>query len=424
MKKDQPYQYVGSGHLQASAPVFNKISPTTTQTNLSQWKIKPKGKYFHNDVLWPVLPEEHDQDPAIMKKLFSVVEQVSAKSRFLAVRYDMHVLDYSADNRILDNFHMLLFKKLAQVYPKSFVSYAWVRERASIDPHHYHYLLMMDGNYIRYPNKLLAIVDDCWKQAGGNYVGWANNCYYFVTANDIETYTNLMIRVSYMGKRRTKESTKGIQHVGTGMRQPKMVSRPKAVQSTKPKAKEPSTASTYPDSGMLDKYFSGEEDLSHYEFHGENKLSTRYRPRWPAHRQNFLFETLITGISLSAYARKYRLNLKRVYANLRCVGGQSLKIIHWAWHRYRFLQDNCTLDNYIKNNRLSHKTAKKQLRRKPMSEDWRQHFDNYYTHFWPLGWTVADYCRSCELVPSTARRYLVDFPFIDLINPFLLKPWL
>ncbi|WP_151995998.1 hypothetical protein [Buttiauxella massiliensis] len=114
----------------------------------------------------------------------------------------------------------------------------------------------------------------------------------------------------------------------------------------------------------------------------------------------------------------------RTYANLRLVGGQSLKIIHWAWHRLRYQQSGSSLIDYIKKNKLNQRTAAKQLRRKQMSAHWSRHFDNYYQNYWPEGWTVADYCRKEGLVQSSARRYLVDFPFIGLINPFVLKPWL
>jgi hypothetical protein len=91
-----------------------------------------------------------------------------------------------------------------------------------------------------------------------------------------------------------------------------------------------------------------------------------------------LSEAVTTGISLSQYAYKYHLSASWVYANFKRVGGQSLKVIHWAWHRYRFYQSNSILDNYLKNNRLHQKIAKKQLQRKPMSVFWQNHFDNYY----------------------------------------------
>ncbi|RHH45608.1 inovirus Gp2 family protein [Citrobacter portucalensis] len=436
MKKNYNNQEKTFANEKAFDSVFNKIGWTTSTA------IHPKGNYFYKDILWPVLPAEHDQDLVVMKKIFDTVDKVSTASRFLAVRYDLHVPAYSANNAVVEYFLKLLFDNLALIYPKSFVSYVWVREQTAVEPQHYHLLLLMDGNCIRHPNKLNGIVDTCWKNAGGARVWFPKNCYYFVTANNFKAYADLMLRVSYMGKRRTKESIeKGIARVGKGSRKPKKINskkRASPIHSACPVAathpQEPQelvniTTERY--SGMLDKYFLGEAALptflrrkSHYELYDQNKWWTNYAPRWGNQRHNYLFEALITGISLSDYASKYRLSRQRVYANCRSVGGQSLKIIHWAWHRYRFLQSNSTLDSYLKNNKLRHKTARRQLQRKPMSDFWSWHFDNYYMQFWPYNWTVAGYCQQYNLVPSTARRYLVDFPFIGLINPFLLKQWL
>ncbi|EAC0629236.1 inovirus Gp2 family protein [Salmonella enterica] len=418
--------------------VFNTITPDKPG-NLVEYQ--PKGTFVFKEVMWSVLPEKRDQDTKIMKRIFGAVDKVSAMSRFLAVRYDFRLPTYSADNRIMDDFHNLLFRQLSKNYPKSFISYLWVREQGSGEAQHYHYLLMLDGNYIRYPNKLNTIVRHCWEQVAGGSVWFPENGYYFVSENDLKTYTELMLRVSYLGKRRTKESIdKGIKLFGSGMRKPKPVapSRQKPAitpckpinqkSETKTNDQDMALKSTY--SGMLDKYFLGKARLpavlrkrSSDELYDENKWWCN-SPRWSGHRHNYALEALITGISLSEYAHKYRLNQARVYANCRRVGGQSLKIIHWAWHRYCFQKSKSTLDDYINNHRLNQKTAKKQLRRKPMSPHWSQHFDRYYQKYWPKGWTVADYCREHNLVASTARRYIVDFPFIDLIDPFLLKPWL
>ena len=441
MKKSLTNQTTIDNHHLKCVPVFNNIiKPKFTSG------YQPKGKYLYRDVLWSVLPEEHDQEPTIMKRLFDTVDRVSAMSRFLAVRYDLRVPTYSADNLVIDTFHQLLFERLGQTYPKSFISHLWVREQGQGEAQHYHYLLMLDGNHIRYPNKLNAMVQHCWEQATGGSVWFPENGYYFVTPNDVETYSKLILRVSYLGKKRSKGSiAAGIKIFGSGLRKPKRV---------KPHTEKNSPASIhsigeepidYPSDtslqsaqamnnayrGMLDKYFTGKAKLLSFhrpyarnELYDERKWWDHYHPRWPTLRSNYLSEALITGISLSQYARKYHLSPERVYANCRNVGGQSLKIIHWAWHRYCFLKSKSTLANYIKNNQLHHKTAARQLRRKPMSVFWSQHFDNYYQTHWPEGWTVADYCRKYNLAPSTARRYMVAFPFIGLINPFLLKPWL
>ena len=432
MKKTTSNQSIARLPCKENDQVFNDI------TKWSPNECQPKGTFTYKDVVWPVQPAEHDQELKIMKKIFETLNHVSTVPRFLAVRYDLHLPAYSADNSVIDCFHKLLFSQLSQAYPKSFISYLWVREQGQGNAQHYHYLLMLDGNYIRYPNKLNTIVQYCWKHAAGGRAWFPSNGYYFVTENDVDTYAKLMLRVSYLGKRRTKETIgKGIKRIGSGFRKPRLSKTKRKVSVKQSVILSTSIANTKPQStvtnaecynGILDKYFAKVPlrflKHSHSELYHQEPWWKINAPKWPAHRKQYLFEALITGISLSGYAHKYGISPTRAYANLRQVGGQSLKIIHWAWHRFRYQQSESSLIDYIKKNKLNQRTAAKQLRRKQMSAHWSRHFDSYYRNYWPEGWTVADYCRKEGLVQSSARRYLVDFPFIGLINPFVLKPWL
>lgn len=107
------------------------------------------------------------------------------------------------------------------------------------------------------------------------------NAYYFVTKNDIEKYTELMFRISYFGKKCTKETiVKGIRRVGQGFTKPKPCSckpqhaRVKDIPKTSTDLKV-STLS-YCFAGKLDKYFLGEAELpmfhrrrSYYELYDE-----------------------------------------------------------------------------------------------------------------------------------------------------------
>ncbi|TSJ58802.1 inovirus Gp2 family protein [Atlantibacter subterranea] len=423
-------QLENTSTISASNTVFNNISPGIIAG------IQSKGIFIFKDVLWPVLYSEEEQDIRIMGKVFDAVDKVATKSRFLAVRYDLHLPEYTSGNQPISDFHNLLFKMISENYPKSFISYLWVREQGNSESQHYHYLLMLDANCIRYPNLLNKIVDRCWHLATAGTVFFPKNGYYTVARDNPESYAKLMLRVSYFGKKYTKEHiAKGIRRIGHGFKKPKPFirktrqARAKVILKASDNLKSISLPSCY--EGSLDKYFQGEAELpmfyrrrSYYELVDEEKWWIRDAPRWSGHRRNYLFEALITGVSLSGYARKYRLNPERVYANCRQVGGQSLKIIYWAWHRYCFLQSKGSVESYIRNNKLRYKSAAKQLRRKPMSDRWKKHFDDYYLRFWPEGWSVAEYCRHVGIVPSTARRYLVDFPYFGLINPFLLRPWL
>jgi len=412
--------------------------------------IKPKGEFLYNDILWKVLPANDQQNRKMMKRIFENVDRVSVlSSRFLAVRYDLHLKEFQTNNQVIELFHKHLFAQLRKHYPKSFVSYIWVRERNEADAQHYHYALMMDGDYIRTPYRLNEIVKICWEEAAGGTVYFPENMDYFVKPNDIDTYSKLMIRLSYFGKKATKEPSNVCKkRIGFGIRKVRKTGAMSAytdkkletqeselVQAVEPEFKNVST-NVEPESalsfcGKLDEYFTHERTLESLKASAPPikfdlfKLWFTYpRPDWQWHRLNYVYEALSAGIRLADYAVKYSLNLTRVYANFRQMGGQSLRIIHWAWHRRCRHLSHMSVHDYMKTNELDSKMAARQLQRRGMSDFWSHHFDDYYQQYWTQGYTVASYCRKYGLNVSTARRYLVDFPHSGLINPFVLKPWL
>jgi len=425
------------------------------RANFDAKEIKPKGDFLYNDILWKVLPANDHQNLKMMKRIFETVDQVSAlSSRFLAVRYDLHLRDYQPHNQVIDVFHKKLFSQLRKRYPKSFVSYIWVRERNEADVHHYHYALMMDGNCIRSPNYLNEIVKMCWEETvAGGTVWFPDNMSYLVNKNDIDVYNKLMIRLSYFGKKATKESTEICKkRIGFGVQKARKSSyKSKEVDEADKETLETQestivqmlesesvnisinveaeSVSSY--CGDLDKYFSHEYSLKmlkppaqSIKFSLFKRWSFIERPDWKWHRLNYVYEALSAGMRLSEYAEKYALSLTRTYANFRQVGGQSLRIIYWAWHRRCLYFSDISLSEYIAEKKLYSKMAVRQLQRRPMSEFWSRNFDNYYRKYWLQGYTVSYYCSVYNLNVSTARRYLVDFPNAVLIDPFVLKPWL
>ena len=204
MSQDQHTQGFAGDLNSSESPDINNIIRPYSDTEV----IKPKGEFLFNDILWKVLPASDQQNGKMMKRIFKTVDQVSGlSSRFLAVRYDLHLKEFQSNNQVIDIFHKNLFGQLRKRYPMSFVSYIWVRERNEADAQHYHYALMMDGNYIHSPNKLNDIVKMCWEEAAGGSVWFPDNMAYFVKPNDIDTYSKLMIRLSYFGKNATKESS-------------------------------------------------------------------------------------------------------------------------------------------------------------------------------------------------------------------------
>ena len=68
-------------------PVINNIARGAVYPD-----IRAKGEFLYDDVLWPVMPEELQQDVKIMNSLFKAIDRTYAScSRFLAIRYDFHL---------------------------------------------------------------------------------------------------------------------------------------------------------------------------------------------------------------------------------------------------------------------------------------------------------------------------------------------
>lgn len=463
MMQTQSLPVLKGSRSKRNAPDINNITRGPVRD------YQPKGEFLYDEMLWPVLVPEAEQNTKMMRRIFDVVNQVSdLSSRLFVVRYDLHMCEYQNDNRVIELFHRNLFRVLTKNYPKSFLSYVWVREKGMSDVQHYHYALLMDGNFIRYPHKLTKIVQLCWHQAAGGSTVWMpDNCYYHIKKQDTDGYSKLMLRLSYFGKSNTKEPTSECKkRFGCGLRKPKKKEEPQiattvvtsvsdsvelsAVDLKTEVREENSDVSSNCCNDKLDALFLGKTTLEslkppampkkhdaiddlfnlslniyrQYQHKYLNWLFDDERPDWQWHRQNYLYEVISVGISLSEYAQKYKLKLRRVYANFRRLGGQSLRILHWAWHRRCYHQSSLSVDEYILLSGIKGKSVSRQLKRLPISEYWKQHFYHYYQHFWPAGWTVRAYCEIHGVLVSTARRYLVDFPKTCLFNPLILESWL
>nr|WP_071995404.1 inovirus-type Gp2 protein [Pantoea sp. IMH] len=349
-------------------PVINNITRSTVYPD-----IQASGEFLYDGVLWPVMPEECQQNAKIMNSLFRTIDKTySSCSRFLAIRYDFHLPQYTSDNRAITNFHQLIIPSLRRMYPKSFVRVFWVREQNKAPAQHYHYLLMVDGNYVRHPLKINKLVESCWKIATGGTVWFPKHGYYFVRKNDTEALTALLLRVSYFAKRHSKESiAKGIALSGTQHYSCLKKGRPPR---TTPFRAEPASFAPAqehcPLPGKLDSLFAS--------------------PGGPD-----------TSLMVAPVADNEQ---------LKDISSLRMKALRRAFQRLSSFTTHLPTTEF---NRVSQK----------LSPHWQRHFECYYRYYWPCNISVSQYCRWYYLNPGTASRYLCNYP-ANLINPWLLEPWL
>lgn len=356
-------------------PVINNITRSSAYPD-----IKAGGEFLYDNVLWPVMPEESQQNITIMNSLFRAIDRTyRCCSRFLAVRYDFHLPQYSPDNGVIADFHKLLIPALRKLYPKSFMRVFWVREQNQAPAQHYHYLLMMDGNAVRHPYKINQLVQCYWKHATGGMVWLPKHGYYLVNRDDTETLTALLLRVSYFAKRYSKT------HIadGIGLSGTQHYSCLKKARCIKPAQLQINPASSVPAQkhcplpGKLDPLFTEKESPSPGE---QIKYETP---------EDF-FKYVTTLVDIKAL---------RSRALLR------------ALLRLHALKKSGPI------------TTPPGSFNSGLTPHWLRHFERYYREYWPCNISVRQYCDWYYLNPGTAGRYLCNYP-ANLINPWLLKPWL
>lgn len=349
-------------------PVINNITRSTVYPD-----IQANGEFLYDGVLWPVMPEESRQNTRIMNSLFRTIDKTySSSSRFLAIRYDFHLPQYTPDNRVITEFHQLLIPALRKLYPKNFARMFWVREQNQAPAQHYHYLLMVDGNHVRHPLKINKLVENYWKIATGGTVWFPKHCYYSVRRNDTEALTALLLRVSYFAKRHSKDSiAKGIALCGT-QHYPylKKTRVPKTTQLHAHTASFSPAQHHCPLPGKLDSLF------------------------------------IIAKPSVREYVAVPITDNER----LKDVSSLRMKALSRVLKRLSSLKNRLTCSDAIE------VSAK-------LSPHWHKHFERYYQYYWPCNISVSQYCRWYYLNPSTASRYLCNYP-ANLVNPWLLEPWL
>ncbi|HHQ2336061.1 YagK/YfjJ domain-containing protein [Enterobacter roggenkampii] len=342
--------------------------------------IKAGGEFLYDNVLWPVMPEESQQNIKIMNSLFRAIDKTyRCCSRFLAIRYDFHLPQYSPDNRVITDFHKLLIPALRKLYPKSFMRFFWVREQNKAPAQHYHYLLMMDGNAVRHPHKINQLVKCYWKHATDGRVWLPKHGYYLVTRDDTEALTALLLRVSYFAKRYSKT------HIadGIGLSGTQHYSCLKKARRIKPAQLQINPAASVPAQkhcplpGKLDPLFAEKES----QFPGEQ---IEYET------PEDLFKYVTTPVDIKALRSKALLRALR------------------RLHTHKKNDSITTLPGSINSSLTPH---------------WLRHFERYYLEYWPCNISVRQYCHWYYLNPGTAGRYLYNYP-ASLINPWLLKAWL
>jgi len=160
---------------------------------LEAWGSQSDYLYFE------ILERIHNQMSAML----------SHHSRVLAFRFDLRVSEFSISNKVASSFFKTLIRQLKRNYSMPRVGYIWAREQDTSDKQHYHCCLILDGNKVQYPDRIIRRMQNITRCLGLPCVYIPDHCYYMINRGDHESFSVAFSRFSYLSKVKTKTARQG-----------------------------------------------------------------------------------------------------------------------------------------------------------------------------------------------------------------------
>ena len=129
---------------------------------------------------------------------------LSYHNKVLCFRVDLKVYEYSNENsQIRQLFNKLNQRKSGKLNLKR-IAHQWVREVETSKKQHYHVWVMVDGNRLKSPFKLLTLIQTIWENMGHPTPTMPSKPTYVVRRDDRASYADVIQRASYDAKKRGK----------------------------------------------------------------------------------------------------------------------------------------------------------------------------------------------------------------------------
>ncbi|MBY7974922.1 inovirus Gp2 family protein [Vibrio fluvialis] len=144
----------------------------------------------------------------IMKVIIDQMDAyLSYHSRVFIVVMVLTTRVWTRDNVLISECLAVSLQRLKSEYKLSRIGYVWCREQSRSSTQHYHLALMLDGSKVQYPAKLFDLISEVWHALCQGRVCWPKRCYYAFHRSDRETLCQVIYRLSYFAKVRTKDRT-------------------------------------------------------------------------------------------------------------------------------------------------------------------------------------------------------------------------
>lgn len=163
--------------------------------NGRQWRVNAGGNLY--------------VDKAFMRRAFEEIDVIyQTYSQMNTILFNLHLPSGSSHptNEVISAFIRKLKSVLmAPPYNLKRFAYMWVREQEQSDVPHYHVAIFVDESRVHHPGRLLDILKGKWKQvSNGGHFSYVKDCFHIVNRGDEGALGEVVYRVSYLGKLRSK----------------------------------------------------------------------------------------------------------------------------------------------------------------------------------------------------------------------------
>jgi hypothetical protein len=161
-------------------------------------------KYEFNGTNWKVKGGDGGLNKRHLGRQFQQMDVMLTKySKVCVIQFDLHMLEYTADNKKMAIFKRRLFGRISSKYKisENDIAYFWCREYEKGKGQHYHWAVIVNGKKVRsgYPiNKLARTV---WESMDGTF---HIRQYHNVSRKSFIKQYDVMDHLSYLAKIRTK----------------------------------------------------------------------------------------------------------------------------------------------------------------------------------------------------------------------------